>query len=187
LAEGRYFCVLNPDIELPKNPFPILLSEMSDRHIGLVAPRVIGPDGNLEDTMRSFLTPWSMLKRLTRYDSGAYFIKPGQTTFNPDWVAGMFMLFRNDAFAQVHGFDQHYFMYCEDTDICTRLWKSGFEIVGCPRATVIHNAQRASHKALRHLSWHLRSMFRYFLMHSFSLPNKNEAARSISSKDPRKQ
>jgi GT2 family glycosyltransferase len=170
LAMGDFYAVINPDIVLEQNPFPMLLATLNETDAGLVAPRVNGPQGEPEDSMRRFLTPWSMLMRVIGYDSGAYSHEKTPNAFSPDWVAGMFMLFRVEAYAKVSGFDERYFMYCEDADICTRLWKAGYAVAGCTSVCVIHNAQRASRQNLKHLSWHLRSMVRYFLNHSFSLP-----------------
>lgn len=172
LTNCKFYCVINPDIELMQNPFTALMAAFVDKRVGLVAPMILGSDGLPEDSMRHFLTPWSMVKRLLSLDSSAYSLREGDSDFSPDWVAGMFMLFRSEAHAKVGGFDERYFMYCEDADICTRLWKSGCKVVGCLKASVIHRAQRASHRRFKHLSWHLRSIARYFLTHSFSLPKK---------------
>lgn len=168
-TDSTSFCVLNPDIVFERNPFPVLLQSLKDSSVvGLVAPLVVGPNGAPEDSMRRFLTPWSMVTRVLGIDSGLY--PQQQASCNPDWVAGMFMLFQSDSYAKVCGFDERYFMYCEDADICTRLWKTGYKVVGCLSASVIHNAQRASHRSFKHLCWHVRSMVRYFLSYSLSLP-----------------
>lgn len=175
LAKSDFYCVINPDIELIEDPFAALLVAMNDKGAGISAPLVVASDGALEDSMRSFLTPWAMVKRVFGFSSGAYLLRRGDSDFAPDWVAGMFMLFKSEAYAKVGGYDERYFMYCEDADICTRLWKAGYKVVGCLSAGVIHNAQRASHRSFRHLSWHVRSLARYFWSHSFSLPSKQIA------------
>jgi len=179
LAMGVFYCVINPDIELTQNPFGALRETLVDCCVGLAAPLVVGATGLTEDSMRRFLTPRSFLKRLLGMASGAYSLQQGESHFTPDWVAGMFMLFRSEAYAKVGGFDERYFMYCEDADICTRLWKTGYKVVGCLSASVIHNAQRASHRSLKHLFWHLRSMARYFWSHLFSLPNKQSVPQGV--------
>lgn len=166
LVKDEFYCVINPDIELTENPFAALLNAMSDSGVGLVAPLVLASDGAPEDSMRHFLTPWSMMKRIIGLNSGTYLLRQGEADIAPDWVAGMFMLFRSQAYAKVGGFDERYFMYCEDADICTRLWKSRYKVIGCLSVSVIHNAQRASRRSSEHLSWHVRSMVRYFLSHS---------------------
>lgn len=172
MTDCEYFCVLNPDIVLLNNPFPALLSRFNAKSIGLVAPIILSNNGSIEDSMRRFLTPWSMFMRVVDKKSGVYVFKPGEVELSPDWVAGMFMLFSSEAYTRVGGFDNKYFMYCEDADICTRLWKIGYSVVGFRSASVIHNAQRASHKSLRHLSWHIYSVVRYFVTHALSLPRK---------------
>lgn len=173
LAKGEFYCVINPDIELTQNPFSALVGVLADQSVGLAVPLVVGSSGQVEDSMRRFLSAWSMVKRMLGFDSGAYPLCLGGSDFMPDWAAGMFMVFRSEAYAKVGGFDERYFMYCEDADICTRLWKVGYKVVGCLSTSVIHNAQRASHRSFKHLSWHVRNMARYFLSHSFSLPNKD--------------
>jgi GT2 family glycosyltransferase len=76
----------------------------------------------------------------------------------------MFMLFSAAAFRRVGGFDERYFLYYEDVDICDRLQRMNFSVMACPRSRVIHNAQRASHRNWRHLRWHLGSMWRYLVL-----------------------
>jgi GT2 family glycosyltransferase len=62
---------------------------------------------------------------------------------------------------QLHGFDENYFLYYEDVDICRRARLMGLKIVCCPEVAVVHNAQRASRKNIHHMRWHIASMFRY--------------------------
>jgi N-acetylglucosaminyl-diphospho-decaprenol L-rhamnosyltransferase len=156
-----FFCVLNPDIELIGNPFPALCAQLEAGRAGLCAPLILGADGAIEDSVRPFITPWRMVLRKLGIASDHATPMMGGAPVYPDWVAGMFMLFDSQAFRQVRGFDTAYFMYCEDTDICTRLWQAGLPVVVCPAAQVIHHAQRASRRSLRHLRWHVVSMLRY--------------------------
>ncbi|MGS0756858.1 glycosyltransferase family 2 protein [Roseateles sp. GG27B] len=76
----------------------------------------------------------------------------------------MFVVFRRDAYEKIGGFDaRRFFMYCEDIDICERLRSAGWRVVFQPETFVIHDAQRASRRSLRHLRWHSTSMLRYLL------------------------
>jgi GT2 family glycosyltransferase len=79
-----------------------------------------------------------------------------------DWVAGMFVAFKRAAFEAVDGFDERYFMYMEDVDICRRLNEAGWLTVVQPQVSVVHAAQRASRKNVQHLRWHVASAIRYF-------------------------
>lgn len=167
LCNEAYFCVVNPDIMMVDDPFLKMLEVFGEENnVGLVAPLVLNSAGITEDSMRFVLTPWSLLKRITGFDRGAYSVSVGGETFSPDWVAGIFMLFKSSIFFKLSGFDERYFMYCEDADICARLKSAKYRIVACPSIFVLHDARRASHRSFLHLRWHLKSMSRYFLTHS---------------------
>ena len=87
----------------------------------------------------------------------------GQTALSPDWVAGMFMLFRAPVFGELHGFDERYFLYYEDVDLCRRLRSRSYEVRLLPTISVVHDARRESHRSLRHMRWHLASILRFIL------------------------
>jgi len=82
-------------------------------------------------------------------------------TIEVEWIAGMFMLFRSDAYRALGGFDEGYFLYYEDVDICRRLRRQGQGVLYEPRAEVIHDARRASRCDARLAMHHLRSAFRF--------------------------
>jgi len=162
-ARGRWFCVVNPDIRINENPFPALLSTLEQRRVGVVAPAIFSPGGRIEDSARRFPT-WRILlaKALTRRHTIDYTIDAAP--LSPDWVAGMFMLFRHQTFAETGGFDERYFLYYEDVDLCRRLRRAGYDVMLVPEGKVVHDAQRASHRNLRYLRWHLCSLARYLLL-----------------------
>ena len=80
-----------------------------------------------------------------------------------DWIAGMFMAFHEDAFRAVRGFDERFFLYYEDVDICRRLRRAGYVVVYDPRSSVIHDARRASRRNVRLMAIHAASALRYLL------------------------
>lgn len=167
-----FFCVANPDIRLPANPFPGLLAAMADPRVGLVAPLVLSPAGQPEDNARRFPTPWNLGLKLLGLDDGRYHLSP-EARPGPrpvEWTAGMFLLFRAEAFRDVGGFDAKFHLYYEDVDICARLWKAGWTVVCDPGVTVVHEAQRASRHNPRYMKWHAASMARYFVKHLGRLP-----------------
>lgn len=169
-AQGRWFCVLNPDIRLPHDPFPVLLAELQRQATALVAPVVLNSSGAIEDSVRRFPTVGSLVRKLFGGDGGRYRFALGGAPFLPDWVAGMFMLFDSTAYRAVGGFDEGFHLYYEDVDICARLWKAGFKVALHPGVSVVHEAQRASRKSPRYMAWHLASMARYFVKHGGRLP-----------------
>src|SRR5688572_17386214 len=133
-CQTDWFLVLNPDLELPRDPIGPLIDQATPT-AGLLAPRVVEPGKADPEPHRSLLTPAELMLRRMR---------PPGTVRDPDWVAGMFMLFRTSAFRQVGGFDPRYFMYVEDADICARLQLSGWQICAVDSVRVTHDARRAS-------------------------------------------
>lgn len=160
----KYFCVLNPDIRLPEGTFASLLKHFRDiqPQLALVAPAIVSAEGEIEDSARNVPTPATVLAKAVHHLFGV-----SRRTFripdNPDWVAGMFMLFRAKAFDGIGGFDERYHLYYEDVDICCRLRAHNYSLHYCTEIQVTHHAQRSSHRELRYLSWHASSMLRFFL------------------------
>lgn len=165
-----YFCVLNPDIRIEENPFPDLIACMIEK-VALCAPAVLSPTGVVEDSVRHFPSAIGLFAKLLGLGDGRYRFERGTQPFTPEWVAGMFMLISSSGYDAVNGFDESYFLYYEDVDLCVRLWRLGYKIVVCPKVSVVHAAQRASHRNLRHLVWHMNSMARYFIRHWGRLPS----------------
>lgn len=161
-AGGEFFCVLNPDIRFGADPFPALRACLADRSAGVAAPLVLGSDGGIEDSARRFPSPLRILcKVFGGCRGGDYAV--GEEPIHPDWAGGMFLLFPRALFERLGGFDERYFLYYEDVDICARLTLLGRRVVLCPRVRVVHHARRSSHRDIRYLRWHLKSMMRFFL------------------------
>jgi hypothetical protein len=169
LCDSGYFCVLNPDICLFADPFPPLLAALKTSGVAFAAPLILNPDGEIEDSARFFPTPWSLLLRLMRLRDARYPLSKGALV-HPDWIAGMFMLFHAADFRALAGFDEQYFLYCEDIDICARLRRAGGDFVLCPSVRAVHDARRSSHKNLRYMKLHVASLVRFFLNHLGRLP-----------------
>lgn len=169
-CDQPFFCPLNPDIALQGNPFGVLIAEMEKAGASLAAPLVLAPVGSVEDSVRRFPTLRSLVRKICGGRDGRYQARLNDPVFSPEWVAGMFMLFRSADYARLEGFDQGYFLYYEDVDICVRAWNAGMKIIACPSVAVVHDARRDSHRNPRHLRWHLASMGRYFLKHWGRLP-----------------
>jgi N-acetylglucosaminyl-diphospho-decaprenol L-rhamnosyltransferase len=172
MSKGERFCVMNPDVRLPENPFPLLLGEMERLRAALIAPAVLTPRGRVEDSVRHFPRALALASKMLGCGDGRYPFAVSDEAFAAEWVAGMFMLFRADFYRAVGGFDEAFFLYYEDVDICARLWKAGGRVLACPRAQVIHDARRSSRRNLRYIRWHLTSMARYFWKHWGRLPTR---------------
>lgn len=161
-----YFLVLNPDVRFNGNPFPMLLSCLQDNTVALCAPAVIGPSGALEDSARQFPSIFDLIRKAIGRNEGRVHYAIGDPPRESPWVAGMFMLLRSSDYAALGGFDEGYFLYYEDVDLCARLWKSGRKVILCPSVHIVHDARRDSHRNLKYMFWHLSSILRYLGKHA---------------------
>lgn len=158
--KSSIFAIVNPDVRINDFSLDAMLSVLMQDRVGACAPVVVDSLGEVQDSVRKYPTILSLAKRIIsgrREPDYSWQEKPIEV----DWSAGMFILFRSEAYMQVKGFDERYFMYYEDADIGRRLARKGWKTMLEPNTTVIHDAQRASHRSIRHLQWHLKSMFRF--------------------------
>lgn len=159
--ESEYFVIFNPDIRISSFSMEIFVNAFDVPRVGVVAPAVFSSLGFLEDSIRHFPTVKKLLirqligKRMPDYTLS-------KTPLEVDWAAGMLLAFRSEVFKKIGGFNEKYYMYMEDVDICRRIKTAGFQVIANPSLVVIHDAQRASHTSFKYLVWHLKSVLRYF-------------------------
>lgn len=157
-----YFCVANPDVRLGGDPFPALLRSLERPDAAVAGPLVRSPAGAIEDSARRFPTVRSLAAKLLSGAPGPdYPVDRGELAV--DWVAGMFMLFRSDAYRDADGFDERYFLYYEDVDLCRRLGRAGRRVIYNPAAQIVHDARRASRRNLGYARHHAASLLRFLL------------------------
>ena len=165
-----WFGVINPDLALcDGEPFTRMLERAAQHaRVGVVAPRVVTADGEPEDSVRANLTLPSLLARhLLLRRSPLDVRRPARQGEAFYWLAGMCLLLDARAYASVGGFDEGVFLYCEDFDLCARLYNEGYAITFDSSVQIVHDAQRDSHRSLRHLRWHIASLFRVWLSAAF--------------------
>lgn len=168
LRESQFFCILNPDIRLIEDPFSSFSPFFKDNKIGAVAPLIRNIENSIEDSARRLPTPARLLRRyIWKKKSDRLDYKIEDKILFSDWLAGIFMFFPSSVYAEMNGFDERYFLYFEDVDLCCRLRLAGYQIILDPRVSVIHNARRDSHNNGQYLWWHIQGSLRFFLSRVF--------------------
>ena len=164
LSTANYFAIINPDIRLSADSrISLMIDFLEDSKIGAIGPAVYSSSGRLEDSARFFPTVISLLRR--KFISGkSNDYKFSKCPLPVDWLAGMFIIFNKFYFNQLGGFDEKYFMYCEDIDICKRFKDANYIVILDPRVSVIHNAQRESSRSVKYFFWHIKSLCRYLFL-----------------------
>ena len=181
MSDARLLLFLNPDCRVTPRFVDPLLSELeSHTCCGAVAPLVINEDGSPQGNARGDPTMMTGLfgrsSTLSRLFPSAPWARrnvvhrrglpEGQTSASVDWVSGSCVLVRREAFDEVDGFDERYFLYWEDADLCRRLRNAGWEIRIRADARVVHVGARSSHtvKPLAIRAFH-RSAYLYYATH----------------------
>lgn len=148
-ARGAAVLVLNPDTVVPPGALRACVDELwRSPGVGVLTPRLVDLQGRLDRRCkRGFPTVWASLcyfsgldrvlrdRRSQRYTMGWI---PPDTAADVESVSGAFMLMRRDALEQVGGFDEQFFMYAEDIDLCLRFVEHGWRVRYWPAVDVIH-------------------------------------------------
>ncbi|MGH9178757.1 MAG: glycosyltransferase family 2 protein [Acidimicrobiales bacterium] len=172
-ATGRALLVCNSDVVLEPGAVKALVERLEvGAAVGLVGPRIENPDGSLYPSPRRFpdvpvaaghaflglVAPRNRFTRCYRMLDWDH-----TTTRSVDWVSGACFLARREAWDAVGGFDQAYFMYVEDVDLCWRAHRAGWDVVFEPEARVVHAQGVSSDLApYRMIVEHHRSLLRFY-------------------------
>ncbi len=172
-TDAPYVMVLNSDIEFHRGG-PREMAEWMEKNpgVGAAGPRLLNSDGSIQYSCRDFP---SLTVSLGHAFLGEFFPNnPFTRSYHMkdcrhdcdmavEWVSGAAMMLRRSAYEEAGGFDEGYFMYVEDVDLCWRLRRAGWEIRYFPETEILHHIARASsQQSTRMLYHHHRSMFRFF-------------------------
>jgi hypothetical protein len=175
-ARGEHVLVLNSDCEVRPGAVEALVGVLDARpEVGLVGPRTVGVDGRPQVSFGPRLTPlaeWSQ-RRLVRG------VKEGRrealdraaaaaaAAGEPDWVSASCLLARRAVLEKVGGFDESFFLYEEDVDLCLRVRAAGWRVAYTPAAEVLHHLGRSMDQApgLARLAYH-RSHLIFYRKHN---------------------
>lgn len=181
-ARGRYVVLLNSDAFLKPGALAQAVALMdANPRTGAAGGRLVGRDGSWQPAARMFpslLNDFLSLSGLAaKYPGSRFFGRADHTWRDPmqaasvDWVPGAFLIIRADALAKVGYFDEQFFLYYEEVDLCRRLDAAGYEISYWPQIEVVHLGGESS-KTVEHLSmsrtgaqlslWRMRAEFLYY-------------------------
>ncbi len=177
-AQGEYVLILNPDVVVLKDSIESLLAVIkSNPRIGIVAPQLLNPNKTFQQSCYRFpkfyipLFIRTGLGRFAKKKLEEYFMDDLEHALphQVDWVRGSALLCRKEVLNKINGFDERFFMYLEDTDLCRRMWQVGYEVWYVPQAKMIHYYFRQSggnewiKDLFKKMAWiHIVSWFKYF-------------------------
>ncbi len=156
--KSSYILFLNPDVEVEKDGIDKLLNSLKgNKKVGVITGKLLFPDGSLQFSCRKSPT---ILRVLFGRESVLRKIFPNNiisreflmTDFDynkiqfPDFIRGAVMLFKMDVFKKIGGFDEKFFLFFEDADICQRLKKMNYKIIYLPEAIFYHSLGESTKK-----------------------------------------
>lgn len=165
-AQGELLCFLNPDAEIVSENIHDLIREIkSDLKIGVVGPRIIEENGNIQ--------PWSVGREpglLDLFRNNLGFLNSKKKWEYPnkqdvDWVTGAALFSRREVFEAVNGFDEKFFLYFEDVDLCKRVRLLGKKIVHFPDFQVMHFGGKSMSSKKKQKDCYYASQDYYFQKH----------------------
>jgi GT2 family glycosyltransferase len=173
LGSGEYVLVLNSDAEIAPGCVEALAAVLDARpDVGIVGPRTRFPDGRIQVSFGPMLTPraeWRQ-RRLVRgvAEGDPRILREVEALAaserEPAWVSGSCFLARRRALLSVGLFDEDFFLYEEDVDLCIRVAAAGWRIVYTPAAEVVHHKGASMPRDTAPLEYH-RSHLRFYGKH----------------------
>jgi GT2 family glycosyltransferase len=180
--ESDFHLVMNPDVEMEEGAIAAALEALhADAGVGMVAPDVRGTAGERQYLCKRYPSVWVLFLRgfapaplrrafapsLERYEMRD--VLGRQATYAPVPLAsGCFMVVRTPLFQRLGGFDPRFFMYFEDYDLSLRVGREA-QVAFVPAARIVHHGGEAARKGPRHVSWFLRSAWRFFATHGWKI------------------
>jgi len=175
-ARGEFYLILNPDTLVDKNTIKIMLNYIrQNTEVAVVGPKLLNPDRSLQYSCARFPKFYTPIIRRTFL---AKFFKNHVNWFlmkkinhneikEVDWLMGSCLMIRKSSALK---FDERYFMYFEDIDLCRSAWDSGYKVIYNPEAKLIHDHQRESAQGVWYLALffnkvareHVKSWLKYF-------------------------
>lgn len=160
--ENDIFVICNPDIVVNPRQLLGLIINFTENNIDIGAPRSYLDKNNhfLDYPDRYF--PYLLNFFISILVGKRFHYGSNEAQQHPEWVSGSFILFKPEVFKKLKGFDEGYFMYCEDIDLCFRAQKRGYSIKLDTDYYIEHHSQMASRKLFsKSIQWHIRSALRF--------------------------
>jgi GT2 family glycosyltransferase len=166
-TSGRYVLVVNPDTFSEDWSFSRLVSEMDDHpRVAALGPTLVYANGRPQASAWRFPTPFTCVLGLLTLGRAGITQSTGRGARRVDWLMGSALLLRREALDEVGLFDESFFLYFEEVDLCVRLHRAGWEMRYFPDVTVVHHKGELSGFVPQHRvnEW-WRGQHRYWRKH----------------------
>ena len=178
---SEYHILLNPDVYFEPSIIRDLITKMElDTSIGLLMPKIVYPNGETQylcklipspkDLILRRFIPFKKIKKKLQNRYELQFFSYEEEAEIPV-LSGCFMFIRTSVLKRVKGFDERFFMYLEDVDLCRRIGRIS-RLVYYPKVETVHNYEKGSYKNRKLLLYHIKSAIKYFNKWGWVLDNE---------------
>jgi GT2 family glycosyltransferase len=139
-ATAPYLFFVNPDCLFIENCLPVLKRALE--HSAVAGPKVLNENGTIQLSFGPFLSIWNEFlqqRRMHREKTAeiqSWIRTKGE--FHPDYVSGCALMIRADLYRSIGGFDERFFLYEEDVDLCKRIREKDHQVTYVPSASIVH-------------------------------------------------
>lgn len=175
---GQYLLFLNSDTIIHNNALgKIVLYLEGHPTVGILGPRILSPEGRPTHSFQRYLDVKKLIfgSKYLKYilDIKRYRMNYPSYNFTAiqdvEWVSGACFAVRRDVFEKVGFWDENYFLYYEDMDLCYQISKSGYRVVYYPEAEITHLFGQSTKKSTLHLMKIEKTSIRYYFKKNYPL------------------
>jgi GT2 family glycosyltransferase len=180
-AKGEYLFFLNADTEIKKDFLADFEKEFSSKKFGAVGLRLTYSDGSfqpscyLENNFINEIKNKNLERTFKEHNKlkKSKIEKNYQSLKKVDWVSGAAMIMRREIFDEVGGFDERFFLFYEDADICKRLTNRGYDVYFYPNSRIIHLKGENVNMEFNNITYYFskKSQLLYYKLHNGSIQN----------------
>ncbi len=167
-AKGEWLGIINIDTVTKKSSLRELHKHINDRTVGIIAPKLLNPDGSLQFSIQDYPSLWNLFKE----QSYLYKILPSiftskrinrsqyKYTHEVEIIEAVYILVKRELFKKVNGFDESYFIYFDDYNFCMKVKNRQFKIILEPESEVIHFGHKSFGGVIRG-DYYLKSLYKF--------------------------
>lgn len=163
-SRGEFLLFVNPDTIFKNDSINRLIEVLEkDKNIGVVGPKMVNSMGKTLPTTSNFITPVNSLIKFSKL--GKKFTKNNVKSGQTDVLSGACMMIRKKVFEKVNGFDERFFMYFEEQDLCKRIVDHGYKVYYQPKSQIVHHIGRSLQDKDKIKKYFQKSRFEYMRKH----------------------
>ncbi|MBT8338407.1 MAG: glycosyltransferase [Desulfatitalea sp.] len=179
-CDSPYVLIMNPDTFVEHGFINHAIEHLENNHrVGIIGPKILEIDGRVQGSARRYPSFWTTIfgrksplttffpnNPITKKEFFCFNVN-GSDTYEVDWVSGACMVMRREAIERINGFDEDYFLYWEDADLCKRLNSVGWKTVYDTKAVITHLVGKSSNtKPIQSICHFHHSSYKYFMKHT---------------------